>query len=252
MTRPLDETGTDGPAVGGALMTLPQLLLIPGLLNDAGLWCDQMAGLADIARPVVADITRGASLPALARDVLDMAEDRFALCGFSLGGIVALEIMRIAPERISHLALLDTTMLPDAPERRADRERLIRTASQPGRFIGLGEGMLKAYLADGNLGNAGMVRRVREMTARLGAEVFIRQSGIARPDSRPTLGAITCPTLVLCGAEDRLTPPAIHCEMADAIAGAQLVIIPQAGHMTPIEQPDAVNAALRRLIATPA
>ncbi|MGI6246474.1 MAG: alpha/beta fold hydrolase [Pseudochelatococcus sp.] len=236
----------------------PRLVLIPGLLNDAELWRDQIAGLAGVARPVVADITRGETLAALARDVLDIAGERFAgerfagerfaLAGFSLGGIVAQEIVRIAPERVSHLALLDTTMLPDDPERAQERRRLIATARNPGKFYGFGEHLLRTYLAPENLGNAEMVERVRAMTARLGPEVFIRQSLIDRPDGRATLSRLRCPVLVLCGEHDALTPPALHRDMAAGIPLSRLEIVPHAGHLTPIEQPDAVTSALHRLL----
>lgn len=228
---------------------LPQLVLIPGLLNDAELWRDQIAGLSDISRPAVADITRGETLADLASAILAQAEERFALAGFSLGGVVALEIMRIAPERVTHLALLDTTMLPDAPERTAERQRLIALARNPGSFHGFGEKLLENYLAPQNLRDEAMAGRVRAMTARLGPEVFVRQSLIARPDSRPGLRAILCPTLVLCGAHDALTPPALHRDMAVSLPNSSLVIVADAGHLTPIEQPGAVNVALRHLLS---
>lgn len=230
-------------------MTLPQLLLLPGLLNDADLWRDQVAGLGDVARPEVADITKGETLAALAEDVLARADDRFALAGFSLGGIVALEIMRRAPERVSHLALLDTTMLPDDPDRAVERDRLVETARSAGKFHGFGERLLRSYLAPENLKNAAMANRVRAMTERLGPEVFIRQSRISRPDSRASLGNITCPTLVLCGEHDAWTSPAVHQDMAIAIPNSQLVIVPGSAHLTPIERPDAVSGALRALLA---
>ncbi|NHF74475.1 alpha/beta fold hydrolase [Paracoccus xiamenensis] len=230
-------------------MSQPQLILIPGLLNDAELWRDQVADLACVARPVVADITQGETLAALAQDVLAIAEPRFALAGFSLGGIVAQEIMRIAPERVDHLALLDTTMLPDAPEREAERRRLVAQAGNRGKFHGFGEKLLQTYLAPENLQNADMAERVRGMTERLGPEVFIRQSLIDRPDSRSSLRQIVCPTLVLCGSEDVLTPPDLHRKMAVEIPNSQLVIVPDSGHLTPIERPDAVSGALRLLLA---
>lgn len=226
-----------------------QLILIPGLLNDAELWRDQITGLADIARPIVADITAAETLAALAEGVLALAEDRFALAGFSLGGIVAQEILRVAPDRVTHLALLDTTMLPDGPDRAAERQRLIALARNPGKFHGFGEKLLETYLAPQNLANADMVERVRGMTVRLGPDVFVRQSLIDRPDSRPALRRIHCPALVLCGAHDVLTPVELHREMAVEIPDSRLVIVPDAGHLTPIEQPEAVNAALRQLLS---
>lgn len=230
-------------------MELPQLILVPGLLNDAELWRDQVAGMRDIARPVVADITRGETLGELADAVLSVAEPRFALAGFSLGGIVAQEVVRRAPERISHLALLDTTMLPDDPDRAEGRARLIELARSPGTFHGFGENLLQSYLAPQNVANPEMASRVREMTARLGPEVFVRQSLIERPDNRSLLPTIACPTLVLCGAEDQITPPAIHRDMAVDIPLSRLVILPDSGHMTPIEKAAEVIQELRRLLA---
>ncbi|WP_348670974.1 alpha/beta fold hydrolase [uncultured Paracoccus sp.] len=228
---------------------LPQLILIPGLLNDADLWRDQVAGLSDVARPVVADITRGETLAELAAQVLSLADDRFAMAGFSLGGIVAQDIMRITPGRVTHLALLDTTMLADRPDRAAERQRLIALARSPGKFHGFGEKLLETYLAPQNLSNATMAARVRGMTERLGPEVFVRQSLIDRPDSRATLRWLRCPVLVLCGEHDALTAPALHRDMAVEIPDSRLVIVRDAGHLTPIEQPEAVNAALRQLLS---
>ncbi len=226
----------------------PQFILVPGLLNDADLWRDQIAGLESAVRPVVADITRGETLAQLAQDLLELAEPRFALAGFSLGGIVALEIMRIAPERVTHLALLDTTVLPDSPERVNERRRLVEAARNPGTFHGFGKRLLATYLAPQNINNAAMADRVRDMTERLGAEVFVRQSLIDRPDNRSLLRGISCPTVVLCGEQDGLTPPALHRAMAAEIVSSRLVLLPDSGHLTPIEQPDAVTLALRELL----
>lgn len=195
-------------------MTLQQLILIPGLLNDADLWRDQVSDLGDVARPEVVDITQGTTLEALAEDVLACAEDRFALAGFSF-----------------------------------ERDRLVQTARSDGKFHGFGERLLRSYLAPENLKNTAMADRVRAMTEHLGPDVFVRQSLIARPDSRASLGDITCPTLVLCGEHDALTPPAIHRDMAIAIPNSQLVIVPGSAHLTPIERPHAVSGALRALLA---
>ena len=225
-------------------MPLPRLVLVPGLLNDADLWRDQISALAPIATPVVADITQGSSLPELVDAVLKVGGDRFALAGFSLGGIVAQQVMQAAPERVSHLALLSTTMLPDTPDRAAKRDRLIALARSPARFHGFGEGILNSYLAPQNARNPQMAERVRAMTARLGPEVFIRQSLLPRPDTRGLLRQITCPTLVMCGALDQITPPKIHRQMAIEMPKSVLKILPDAGHLTPIEAPDAVADAL--------
>lgn len=229
-------------------MALPQLVLVPGLLNDAELWRGQIAGLAGIVRPVVADITRGSTLEALAAAVLAVGESRFALAGFSLGGIVAQEVMRLAPERVTHLALLGTTMLPDGPSRMAERQHLLSLAGHPGKFHGFGQRLVHAYLAPEHHDDSAMIARVRGMAERLGPEVFIRQSLIERPDSRATLAGIACPTLVLCGEHDAMTPPSLHRDMAGLLRNASLVVVPASGHLVPIEQPDAVNAALGKLL----
>lgn len=227
---------------------LPQLILIPGLLNDAELFRDQVADLADVARPVVADITQGTTLDALAEAVLETAEDRFALVGFSLGGIIAQHVMRVAPHRVTHLILMSTTMLPDNPDRAAERQRLIAAVRSPGRFHGFGEKLLETYLAPQNLSDQVMAARVRLMTERLGPEVFVRQSLIERPDNRDVLRGLSCPVLVICGEHDRLTTPKLHQEMASEIPGAQLAIVKDSGHLVPLERPAAVSTAVRRLL----
>ena len=232
-------------------MALPQLILIPGRLNDGDLFRDQVAALTDICRPAVADVTRGRSFAELAATVLSTAEDRFALAGFSFGGIVAMEIARQAPERLTHLALLDTTMAPDTAESLAARRKTADMAERATRFHGFSDQLAGTYLAPQNRTDSALVDRIRAMTERLGVEVFARQTRLERPDNRAALAALACPVLVACGAEDILTPPAHHREIAALIPGAELVLIPDAGHMTPLEQPDAVTAALRRLLSRP-
>ena len=204
-------------------MNLPQLILIPGLLNDADLWRDQVKDLADVTRPEVADITQGESLEEFAKGVLEEADERFALAGFSLGGIVAQEIMRRAPERVTHLALMDTTMMPDNSERAAERTRLVDATRTKGKFHGFGERLLRSYLAPENLTNVEITDRVRAMTKRLGPDVFLRQSKIPRPDNRANLGEIRCPTLVLCGEHDTWTPPELHRDMANPARATRII-----------------------------
>ena len=126
---------------------------------------------------------------------------------------------------------------------------MARSAGAGNRFIGMGERLLAHYLAPQNLTKGDAAARIQEMTARLGAEVFARQSRLERPDNRALLSTVTCPALVLCGAEDRVTPPELHQEMAALIPGAKLKILENAGHMTPMEQPEAVTAALVALVA---
>ena len=223
----------------------PELLLLPGLLNDADLWCDQIAGLSDVADCRVQDLTRGNSLAELAQAVLADAAQRFALAGFSLGGYVAQEIARIAPERIERLALLDTSMKPDTPDRAAMRRALNDAARTPGRFHGFGERLLQTYLHPANLRDAAITGRIRAMTERLGPEVFLRQNAIERKDGSDVLRALTCPVLILCGENDALTPPADHREMAALVPHAHFVQVGNSGHMAPLENPAAVTTALR-------
>ncbi|MCJ2033389.1 alpha/beta fold hydrolase [Methylobacterium sp. J-068] len=221
------------------------LVLLPGLLNDADLFRDQVSALSDIAACQVGDLTRGTTLEDLADGVLAQAPPRFALAGFSFGGYVAQEVVRRAPERVTRLALLDTSIRADSDDRAANRRALDQIARIPGRFHGFGDRLLATYLDPSHLGDGAIVARIRDMTERLGPEVFIRQNNIARRDGTGTLRALRVPLLVLCGESDALTPPAIHREMAALVPGARLVIVPGAGHMSPIEQPEAVSRALR-------
>lgn len=225
-------------------MDRPCLVLIPGTLNDAELWRDQTAVLSSDFDVRVADITSGETMPALAEAVFDIAPERFSVAGFSLGGFVAQEMLRQAPERIERLALLDTAIRPDPPERIAERRALARLADAPGRFLGMGDRMMKAYLGPGHAEDAEMTGRVRAMTQRLGLEVFLRQNALEREDGEAVLRAFTGPVLVLCGEVDGITPPAGHREMARLARRAELVMAPGCGHLTPIEAPDLVSAAL--------
>jgi pimeloyl-ACP methyl ester carboxylesterase len=228
---------------------LPQLLLLPGLLNDAELWRDQVTGLADVARCRVADLTRGESLRALAEQVLAEAEPTFALAGFSMGGYVAQEIARIAPGRIKRLALVDTAIRADTPERAAQRRAVNAAASHEGAFLGVADRLMASYVDPSRLADKDLTGRIQAMTQRLGREVFLRQNGLAREDGAAALRALRCPIVIICGEHDAITPLAGQHEMARAIGCTHMVVIPNAGHMTPMEAPQAVNAALRRWLA---
>jgi pimeloyl-ACP methyl ester carboxylesterase len=229
--------------------TLQDLLLLPGLLCDAALWRAQIEGLADVARCRVADTTRDAGLGEMALRALADAPPRFALCGLSMGGYLALEIWRRAPERVLRLALLDTGARPDTEEQ-ARRRRGLMALTRSGQFKGVTPRLLPSLLhpahLDGPLGFA-----VREMAERVGREAFLRQQQaiLYRPDSRPTLPGIAVPTLVAVGEADVLTPPDLSEEMAAAIPGARLAVIPEAGHLPSMEQPDRTNALLREWLA---
>jgi pimeloyl-ACP methyl ester carboxylesterase len=228
---------------------LPQLLLLPGLLNDAELWRDQISGLADVARCQVPDLTRGENLRALAEQVLAEAEPTFALAGFSMGGYVAQEIARIAPDRIERLALIDTAIREDTPERAAQRQAVNAAAGRAGAFLGIADRLMASYVDPSRLDDKDLTGRIQAMTQRLGREVFLRQNSLPREDGEAALKALRCPVVVICGEHDAITPLAGQREMARAIGCTHLLIIPNAGHMTPMEAPEAVNGGLRHWLA---
>lgn len=227
----------------------PQLILLPGLLNDGELWRDQVAGLADVARCQVADLTQGESLRALAEQVLDAAEPTFALAGFSMGGYVAQEIVRQAPGRVERLALLDTSIRVDTPERAAQRRATNAAAQRPGAFLGIADRLLASYIDASRLDDQDLTGRIQAMTQRLGRDVFLRQNALERVDGEAALRAFRKQVQIICGENDAITPVEGHRQMARAIGCSHLLVIPSAGHMTPMETPEAVTQALRRWLA---
>jgi pimeloyl-ACP methyl ester carboxylesterase len=223
------------------------LVLIPGLLCDRALWQGQIDEIADIADPWVADVTRDDSMTGMARRVLAGAPPRFALAGLSMGGYVAQEIMRQAPERVTRLALLDTGSRADTEEQIARRRGLIELAEK-GEFHGVTPRLLPVFVHPKRLEDTALVAAVTAMTERVGKDAFLRQQRaiMGRPDSRPSLGAITCPTLVLCGREDQLTPLELHEEMVSLIRGAELAIVEECGHLSTMERPWEVSVHIRQ------
>lgn len=221
------------------------LLLLPGLLNDAELWRDQMTALEDIAVCTVGDLTQGDTMQAVTDAVLAQAPPRFALAGFSMGGFVAQQIVRTAPERALRLALIGSSMHADSPERAAQRASQVASVRLPGRFTGFGDTLMRRYIDASRLDDVALVQRVRAMTARLGAEVFLQQSALQRVDGHDVLRAYQDPVLIVCGANDRITPVSISEEMQALIPHATLVVVPGSGHLVPLEKPAEVSAALR-------
>jgi pimeloyl-ACP methyl ester carboxylesterase len=226
-------------------------VLLPGLLCDAALWQDQIEALSDIAEMTVADLGRDDQLGPMARRVLSEAPESFALAGLSMGGYVALEIARQAPDRIARLALLDTSARADGYEQTARRQALIDLARR-GEFKGVTRRLLPQLVHPDRLNDSQLTETVFAMAERLGRETFQRQQRVImnRPDSRRDLGLIHCPTLVLCGRQDILTPLAVSEEMAEKIPRASLAVIEDCGHLAPLERPRAVNAALRDWLGT--
>ena len=226
-------------------MSPTTLLLLPGLGCDAGLWAAQIRDLADVVECQVGDTLSDDSLPAMARRVLDAAPARFALAGLSMGGYLAFEILRQEPERVERLALLDTSARPDTPEAIAQRHAAIAAVAQH-PYRALAEASLPRLIAPD--ASAEVREAVIEMSLRVGPEVYAAQQRaiMDRPDSRPLLAGIAVPTLVLVGEKDVLTPPEIAKEIAAGISGAKMHEIAGSGHLSTMEYPDAVNAALHR------
>lgn len=232
-------------------MTLP-LVLLPGMMCDHRLFGPQISALSAGREIIVGDIGGHDSMTALAARVLSSAPERFALAGLSMGGIVAMEAIRQAPDRIDRLALLDTNPRAELPEVRARRSPQIE-AVRAGRLREVMRDEMKPnYLADGPRKSV-VLTLCMEMALALGPKVFARQS-IAlrdRPDQEDTLRAVRVPTLVLCGSQDMLCPVERHERMHALVPGSHLSVIEGAGHMPTLEKPDETTAALSRWLEEP-
>ncbi len=230
-------------------MTAQNVLLLPGMMCDARQWAEQEA---NISQPVFhADTRKHDSITEMARSVLQDAPDRFAMVGLSMGGILAFEIWRQAADRVTHFALLDTNPHAESPERQTVRLQQIAEAAS-GRLRELATESLKPlYLAKAHREDEELLGAILDMAMDLGPDVFRTQSLALRGriDSVPTLPSITCPTIVMCGDEDILCPVAYHELMAAEIPHAQLRVIENCGHLSSLEQPQAVTSALNKLFA---
>jgi pimeloyl-ACP methyl ester carboxylesterase len=226
-------------------MSKVPLVLLPGLLCDAALWAHQTRYLGEVADVTVADLTGRDSVSALAADVLEKAPPRFAVAGLSMGGYVALEIVRRAPERVAKLALVDTNARADSDQQR--RRRGLMALARRGEFRGVTPRLLPMLIHPDRTGEEALTGEVMAMAERVGREAFLRQQTLImdRPDSRPELPSIRCPTLVLCGRQDAISTLEMHVEMAKAIPGARLAIVEECGHLAPLERPHAITALMR-------
>jgi pimeloyl-ACP methyl ester carboxylesterase len=224
--------------------TMP-ILLVPGLGGSPRIYAPVVPPLWRYGPVTVANHIRDDSIAAIAHRILAEAPPRFALAGHSMGGYIAFEIMRQAPERVARLALLNTQARPDTPEAIERRRRMI-AGIQAGGFRDGIEALIPGFLHPSRRDDAALHKLVYEMADDVGAEAFARQltAVMGRADSRPTLATITCPTLVLTGDEDNTIPNTLSVEIANGIPGAKLTIVPQCGHLSQIEQPQAVADAL--------
>jgi pimeloyl-ACP methyl ester carboxylesterase len=225
-------------------MALP-IVLVPGLLCTARLYAEQIPALQRLGPVTVADHTRDDSMAAIAERILADAPPRFGLAGLSMGGYVAFEIVRQAPERVTRLALLSTSARLDPPQITERRRRQIALA-QEGRFGDLADMQFPLLVHRSRLDDDGLETLVRLMADEIGAEAFVRQQTaiIGRADSRPDLAAIACPTLVVVGDGDELIAPENSVEIADGIPGARLVTVAECGHLSTLERPAQMTAAL--------
>jgi pimeloyl-ACP methyl ester carboxylesterase len=221
------------------------ILLVPGLNCSPRLYAPQMPALWQFGPVTVAAHTRDETMAAIAARILADAPPRFALAGLSMGGYIALEIMRQAADRVERLALLDTGARADTPEATAKRLTNIALA-ESGRFAEVPEAQWPMVVPPARRADAALKRDYIAMCHDVGPEAFVRQQKaiITRVDSRPLLATIRCPTLVLVGAQDELTPPFLAEEMAAGISGARLVKVPDCGHLSTMEQPEAVTLEL--------
>lgn len=224
--------------------TLP-IVLIPGLTCTPRLYAEQIPSLWQFGPVMIADHRHDNSMTAIARRLLAVAPPRFALVGLSMGGYIAFEIMRQAPERVVKLALLDTGARGDTAEQ-TERRQVVIGLAKSGRYAEVPEVAFPVYVHRNRHGDERLKVIVRTMAAETGVAAFLRQQQaiIGRPDLRPGLGAIRCPTLVLVGAGDEATPPELAREIAAGIPGSRLVVIAESGHLSTLEQPEAVTQAL--------
>ena len=222
------------------------IVLIPGVNGTAETFGPQIVSLWPFGPITIASTLEGDTIAEMAAAILRDAPPRFALVGFSMGGYIAFEIMRQAPERVLKLALIDTSARPDTPEqtraRRIGIERMGKEDPEKLRRETEARILHPSHVGDGKIHAIGM-----HAAEQIGNEAARRhqEACITRIDSRPTLKTITVPTVVIVGAEDLTTPPELAFEMADAIPGARLVVVAECGHLSLLEQPRAVIRALK-------
>ena len=225
---------------------MPRLLFLPGLACDAGMWQAQLAVMPRHLSAHVTDVhTRHDTLQAMAASLLAEHTGQLILCGASMGGMLAMEVARLAPQRVRGLALLGTSARLEDAATRALREAAIVLFEQ-GRMAEVLQANLPFAFDASRAADAELHQAYLAMIERAGAAQLIAQNRavIARPDALAHIGGIRCPVLVLCGEGDALTPPDRAREIASAIAGAELALLPQCGHMLTMEQPATVSARL--------
>ncbi|AWL99382.1 alpha/beta fold hydrolase [Bradyrhizobium amphicarpaeae] len=227
------------------------IVLVPGLASSARIYAQMIPALWRFGPVMVANHIRDDSMAAIARRILSEAPPRFAVAGHSMGGYIAFEIMRQAPERVAKLALINTQARPDTAEATARRRGLMERASR-GELHAIREESFPELVHPSRRNDADILKLVHAQDEDVGVEGYLRQQTaiIARVDSRPTLSAIKCPTLVLTGDADNTIPNALSKEMAEGIPGARLLILDRCGHLPQPEQPEATLRALSQWLGS--
>jgi pimeloyl-ACP methyl ester carboxylesterase len=231
------------------------VVFLPGLLCDRAVWEAQIAALSHRYDCIVADYGDADSLSAMAKSTLELAPSRFSLIGHSMGGRVALEMMREAPQRITTLALLDSgyQTRPEGETGEAEarnRYRLLDIALSQGMRV-MGREWLQGMIHPGRLHEAALIDSILAMIERKAPAIFAAQirALLNRPPAEEVLRAIRCPTLVVCGRQDGWSPLSRHEQMVGMIAGATLEVIEDSGHMVTLERPERVTAQLEGWLA---
>ena len=212
------------------------LVLLPGLMCDHRLWDFVVEDLSAVADVSFGDLFRDPTIGEMADRVLAQAPETFAIAGFSMGGYIARDVALRAPDRVSHLALLNTSARRTSDKDLIRNRRMIELASaRP--FTGMAPASLKQALHPDRGDDQALLDHIQAMARGLGKDVFLRQMGLVREDGLARLNEITCPTLVVTGDADRLRTMTEAKELAEGIFGASLAVVPDCGHMTPLEQP---------------
>ncbi len=221
------------------------ILLVPGLVCSPRIYEPQLPALWQTGPVIFPNHTRDATMVGIAKRILSAAPPRFALAGHSMGGYIALEIYRQAPDRVERMALLNTSARPDAPEM-SERRRGWNAQSKAGGYHDVLAGLFANFVHPKRANDAALKKIVMDMGDDVGPDAFARQNeaSIVRADSRPMLPSIKCPVLVLTSDTDNMVKREFSNELADGIPGAKLVVIPDCGHLTQLEKPEAVTAAL--------
>lgn len=227
------------------------ILLVPGLASSARIYATVIPALWRFGPVMVANHIRDESMAGIAARVLREAPPRFALAGHSMGGYIALEIMRQAPGRVARLALINTQARPDTPEATARRLGLMARARR-GELRAIRDESFPELVHPSRRNDAEILKLVHAQDEDVGVDGYLRQQTaiIARVDSRPTLATIKCPTMVLTGDTDNTIPNTLSKEMAEGIAGARLVVLDRCGHLPQAEQPEATVRALTEWLGT--